>query len=74
VLQGYDTKLTGWLAQVRMLKESAPGWIDNASLSLTLVLFWFALSQLGLILHGLSLWLGENPLAVLSRVRPSKTG
>lgn len=72
VLKGYDTKLTDWLAQVQTLKESAPGWIDNASLSLTLVLFWFAFSQLGLILHGLSLWLGENPLAVLKRMRPSK--
>ena len=61
VLEGYDSKLTGWLAQVRTLKDSAPGWIDNASLSLSIILAWFAFSQLGLILHGLAIWRGENP-------------
>ena len=69
VLKGYDAKLTGWLHQVRMLKESAPKWIDNASLSLTVVLFWFAFSQLGLILHGLSIWYGENPWGVLKKLK-----
>lgn len=69
VLEGYDGKLTGWLDQVATLKESAPGWIDNASISLTVVLFWFAFSQLGLILHGLSIWHGENPLDVLKKLR-----
>ena len=69
VLKGYDEKLTGWLDQVRMLKESAPKWIDNASLSLTVVLLWFAFSQLGLILHGLSIWYGENPWDVLKKLK-----
>lgn len=69
VLQGYDVKLTGWREQVQTLKESAPKWIDNASLSLTIVLFWFAFSQLGLILHGLSIWHGENPWEVLKKLR-----
>lgn len=32
------SKLTGWLVQVRTLKYSAPGWIHNASLSLSIVL------------------------------------
>ena len=71
VLKGYDEKLTGWLEQVRMLKESAPKWIDNASLSLTIVLLWFAFSQLGLILHGLSIWYGENPWEVLKKLKKS---
>ena len=71
VLKGYDEKLTGWLEQVRMLKESAPKWIDNASLSLTVVLLWFAFSQLGLILHGLSIWYGENPWDVLKKLKKS---
>ena len=61
VLEGYDLKLTDWLAQVRNLKDSTPGWIDNASLSLSVILAWFAFSQLGLILHGLAIWRGENP-------------
>jgi hypothetical protein len=69
VLEGYDVKLTGWLEQVETLKESAPGWIDNASISLTVVLFWFAFSQLGLMLHGLSIWHGENPFAILKKLR-----
>jgi len=73
VLKGYDVKLTGWLEQVQMLKESAPKWIDNASLSLTVVLFWFAFSQLGLILHGLAIWHGENPWEVLKKLRRPKT-
>ena len=67
VLEGYDSKLTGWLAQVRTLKDSAPGWIDNASLSLSIVLAWFAFSQLGLILHGLAIWRGENPWEALRK-------
>lgn len=73
VLKGYDVKLTGWLAQVRTLKESAPKWIDNASLSLTVVLFWFAFSQLGLILHGFAIWYGENPWEVLKKLRRPQT-
>lgn len=67
LLEGYDAKLTGWLAQVTLIKESAPKWIDNASTSLTVVLFWLAFSQLGLILHGLTLWHGGDPLAVLRK-------
>lgn len=67
VLEGYDGKITAWLDQVRDLKESAPGWIDNASLSLSVVLFWLAFSQLGLILHGLAIWRGGNPLEVLDK-------
>lgn len=69
VLEGYDSKLTGWLKQIAGVKESAPRWIDNASTSLTVVLLWSAFSQLGLILHGLGIWHGENPLAVLQKLR-----
>jgi DNA repair exonuclease SbcCD ATPase subunit len=68
VLKGYDAKLTAWLEQVRTLKASAPKWIDNASISLTVALLWSAFSQFGLLLHGLSIWYGENPLDVLKRL------
>jgi hypothetical protein len=61
----YQEKVAGWRAQVDMLIESAPGWIDNASLSLTVGLLWFAFSQFGLFLHGLSLRRGDDPLEVL---------
>ncbi|MBL8097866.1 MAG: hypothetical protein JNK81_01715 [Anaerolineales bacterium] len=64
VLQGYDIQLSGWREQVTMLIESTPKWIDNASISITFFLIWFALSQFGLLLHGLSLRLGDDPLDV----------
>jgi hypothetical protein len=38
-----------------------------SSVILTVFLLWFGLSQFGLILHGLSLWKGGNPLKVLKR-------
>ena len=44
-------------------------WIDRASLSLTFFLLWFGLSQFGLLLHGLNLRRGQNPLAVLRTLR-----
>ncbi|MBV6393716.1 MAG: hypothetical protein KPEEDBHJ_02959 [Anaerolineales bacterium] len=51
-------------------KDSVPGWIDDASLSLLAFLVWFAFSQLGLILHGLTIWRGGNPLEVLAGKKP----
>lgn len=76
VLEGYDEQLTDWRKQVNMLIASVPGWVDNASLSLTVGLFWFAFSQGGLALHGLSLWHGDDPLAVLKKTfrKPSEDG
>lgn len=62
-LEGYDTKLTGWREQVKMLIESTPRWIDNTSISLTFFLLWFAISQFGLLLHGLTMRQGKDPLA-----------
>jgi hypothetical protein len=61
----YQQKVDGWRAQVGMLIESAPRWVDNASIWLTVGLLWFGFSQFGLILHGLSLRRGDDPLAVL---------
>jgi hypothetical protein len=52
---------------VEMLIDSLPGWIDRASIILTVFLFWFGLSQFGLLLHGLNAWKGGHPLAVLRR-------
>jgi hypothetical protein len=48
-------------------------WIDRASVGLTIFLFWFALSQFGLFLHGLSIQAGGNPLVVLRRDREHKS-
>lgn len=61
----YQTKLTGWRGQLVDLNEAMPNWIDRASIGLTVFLLWFGLSQFGLLLHGLSLRGGGNPLEVL---------
>lgn len=70
-IEEYEQRLAGWRAQVAYLSESLPGWLDTASISLTVFLLWFACSQFGLILHGLAVWRGENPLAALRR--PAKS-
>jgi F0F1-type ATP synthase membrane subunit b/b' len=64
-LKDYDQKVTDWRSQIRLLVDSVPRWIDNASIILTLFLIWFGLSQFSLILHGLSIRRGDDPLAVL---------
>lgn len=73
VLDGYDGQLSDWRGQVGMLIESTPRWVDNASLSLTAGLFWFGFSQFGLILHGLSLMRGDDPLGVLRETFKKKS-
>jgi TolA-binding protein len=64
VVTEYDQKITGWRAEVAMLLDSLPGWINAASIILTIFLLWFAFSQVGLFLHGLNAWRGGDPLAV----------
>ena len=56
----YDQKVGGWHAQVRDLIASVPRWINEAAVVLTLFLIWFAISQFGLILHGLALQAGKR--------------
>jgi hypothetical protein len=67
VIGDYEQKIDGWHTRVEMWIVSVPGWIDRASLILTFFLFWFGLSQFGLLLHGLVLWRGGDPLVVLRR-------
>jgi len=64
VLEGYDTQLSNWREQLNGMIQSTPQWIDNASISLTIFFLWFGLSQFGLLLHGLSIRLGDNPLNI----------
>jgi len=63
----YQEKVTLWREQVTQLTEDAPKWIDRTSLALTFFLLWFGLSQFGLLLHGLSMRRGEDPLDILRR-------
>lgn len=65
VVQEYDRKFTGWREQLAMLAESLPGRIETAAISLTIFLLWFGLSQLSVILNGLSLWRGGDAQATL---------
>jgi len=64
-VEEYQTKVADWRAQIADLIERTPKWIDNTSISLTVFLLWFGLSQFGLLLHGRMILLGENPLDVL---------
>lgn len=67
VVGDYELKVTGWRTQVQSWIERLPGWIDSASIILTVFLLWFALSQLGLLLHGLEIRRGGDPFVVLRR-------
>jgi vacuolar-type H+-ATPase subunit I/STV1 len=67
VVDDYGQKVDGWHTQVQTWIVSVPGWIDRASIILTVFLLWFGLSQFGLLLHGLDLWRGGDPLLVLRR-------
>ena len=71
VVGDYEQKVAGWHSQVEMWIASLPGWIDRASIIMTVFLLWFGLSQFGLLLHGLVLWRGGDPLVVLRREPPS---
>lgn len=66
-IQEYETKVLGWREDVQHLNENTPRWIDQASIALTIFLVWFALSQFGLLLHGLNLQRGNDPFIVLRK-------
>ncbi len=68
-IQDYEKKVEGWRTQAKDLIEKTPGWIDKASIILTIFLLWFAFSQFGLLLHGLSLQRGADPFYVLKEKR-----
>lgn len=65
VVNEYEGKIGAWRGQLTTLEAEIPGWIDSASIILTVFLLWFGFSQLGLILHGLASWRGGDPLSAL---------
>ena len=69
-IQDYEQKVARWREQGEDMLENTPKWIDQASIVLTVFLSWFALSQLGLLLHGLALQHGVNPFRPWYRARP----
>lgn len=68
-IQDYQKKVIRWREQVAGLVEKAPGWIDQASIALTIFLIWFGFSQFGLLLHGVNLLRGVDPLVGFRRAR-----
>ncbi|HJS17118.1 MAG TPA: hypothetical protein VJ785_00105 [Anaerolineales bacterium] len=68
-IQEYQKKVTLWREQAADIAESAPTWIDQASIALTVFLFWFGLSQIGIVLHGLNALRGADPLLGLRRTK-----
>lgn len=64
-IKDYQGQVKNWRTQVADLIKNVPVWIDRASISITIFLLWFGLSQFGLLLHGLSIRRGEDPLDVL---------
>lgn len=72
IVTEYDEKLIDWRTQLAGYLISLPGWITTASICLTIFLFWFGISQGSLILHGLSIWQGGDPLTPFRK--PVKDG
>jgi chromosome segregation ATPase len=68
-IQEYQQKVAGWRQQTADLKENTPKWIDQASIALTIFLFWFGVSEFGLLLHGLNMRRGADPLLGLKRTK-----
>ena len=68
-IREYQQKVADWRQQASDLKENAPKWIDQASISLTIFLLWFGISQFGLLLHGLNMLRGADPLLAFKRTR-----
>jgi chromosome segregation ATPase len=65
----YQKKVADWRQQATDLEENAPKWIDQSSIALTIFLVWFGISQFGILLHGLNLLRGADPLLGLKRTR-----
>jgi hypothetical protein len=66
-VENYEGIITDWRVRILEMNKNLPLWIDRASLGLTIFLAWFALSQLGLFAHGLTLLRGYDPLTALRR-------
>jgi hypothetical protein len=68
-IQDYEKKVTRWREQSAYVLENAPKWIDRTSIVLTVFLLWFGLSQFSLLLHGIAIQRGVDPLIAVRRER-----
>ena len=67
VVGDYEQRVGDWHEQVLTWMVLLPVWIDRASFILTIFLLWFGFSQFILLLYGLVLWRGGDPLLALRR-------
>ena len=65
VIDEYEKQIGDWREQLARGIASLPDWINRVSIYLTIFLVWFSFSQLGLVLHGLTIYRGGNPLGAL---------
>jgi hypothetical protein len=65
----YQEKTRVWRGQIATIHAQLPGLVDRTCVILTVFLLWFGLSQAGLILHGLGLYKGADPLEVIRGLR-----
>lgn len=66
-IQDYEKKVIRWREQASDILENTPKWIDQAAIILTVFLLWFAFSQLSLLIHGIALQRGMDPLLAIRR-------
>jgi len=58
----YESKVVAYREQLAFLETNIPGWIDQASLVLTIFLVWFLVSQCGLFVLAWSVYTGQDLL------------
>ncbi len=68
-IQDYEKKVARWREQGADVLENAPKWIDQASIILTVFLIWFGFSQFSLLMHGIAIQRGVDPLQRLWQER-----
>lgn len=68
-IQDYEKKVTRWRKQGADVLAKAPQWIHQGSIILTIFLIWFALSQFSLLMHGIALQRGVDPLVAIWQER-----
>jgi hypothetical protein len=61
-IQDYEKKVARWREQGADILENTPKWIDQGSIVLTVFLVWFGFSQFSLLMHGVAMQRGVDPL------------
>jgi chromosome segregation ATPase len=62
-LDEYERKIRAYQARLDYLEANIPRWVDAASIVLTLLLTWLAVSQIGMFVLAWSIYSGKDLLA-----------